>query len=423
MTPDDTAPDPGARRLVIEAIGARADGIARDAQGRAVFVPFALPGETVEIDDAGAGRVVGPPAPARAAPPCPHFTVCGGCLAQHMPDAVYADWKRGLVVACFAERGLAAAPVGALVRLAGGTRRRAVLTARRTQGAVALGYHARRSHDLVDIAVCCVLEPEIVRVLPALRSLVAILAVKEARLTVLATPAGLDVAVAADLARVTPEISSALARLAEGHRFARISLDGNPILVRAMPALDIAGVAVTPPPGGFVQAVAAAEEAMRGLVQTGVGNARRVADLFCGVGAFSLALARTARVRALDSDKAALATLSHAARHAQGLKPIEVLARDLFREPLAPGELAGLDAVVLDPPRAGAEAQAQALSVSDVPLVAYVSCNPATLARDARHLTAGGYAIEAVTPIDQFLYSDHVEAVAILRKPARRRRR
>ena len=422
MTDDETASAPG-KGLTIEALGAQGDGIARDAQGRAIFVPFALPGEVVAIEAEGPARQIGQPSPARAEPPCPHFTVCGGCLTQHMSDALYASWKRDLVVAAFAERGLSDADIADLVRTQGGSRRRAVLTARRVQGQVELGYHARRSHALIDIATCPVLSPEIVQALGPLRQLVAALGVAEARLTVLATPAGLDIAVAVDLKRIAAETSAAVARLANAHRFARVSLEGNPIVMRAQPSLTIASVSVIPPPGAFVQAVAAAEETMRQLVVATIPSAKRVADLFCGLGAFSLALARTSRVLAIDSDKAALAALAQATRHVQGLKPVEPLARDLFREPLSPLELDGLDAVTLDPPRAGAEAQAEALAKSSVPVVVYVSCNPATLARDARLLVDGGYALGTVTPIDQFLYSDHVEAVSVFRKPARRKRR
>lgn len=422
MSRDPVSPPEGTR-LQIDALGAQADGIARDAQGRAVFVPLALPGEEVAFDASGKAGLASAPSLDRVAAPCPHFAVCGGCLAQHMSDALYARWKRGLVVDAFADRGLADAPIAPLVRIGSGSRRRAVLTAKRARGRVELGYHARRSHDLVDIETCVVLAPEIVRALAGLRSLAGALSAAEARLTILATASGLDISIAADVKRITAEISNAVAALANTHRFARVSLNDSPIVMRARPSLEIAGVAVTPPPGGFVQAVAAAEETMRSLAVAAIPKAKRVVDLFCGLGAFSLALARTSRVLAVDSDRAAIEAMREGARHAQGLKPVDPLVRDLFREPLSAKEFEGFDAVVLDPPRAGAEAQAEALAKSAVPLVAYVSCNPTTLARDARHLVAGGYTLEAVTPIDQFLYSDHVEAVAVFRKASPRKRR
>ncbi|RTL72469.1 MAG: class I SAM-dependent RNA methyltransferase [Hyphomicrobiales bacterium] len=418
----DVSPKAGTR-LPIDALGVQGDGIARDGQGRAVFVPLALPGEDVEFAADGTATVYGTPSADRVAPPCPYFTACGGCVAQHMSAALYKRWKRDIVVAAFADRGLPVDIVSPLVEVAPGSRRRAVLTAKKVQREIRLGYYARRSHDLVDIAECLVLAPEIVRALPALRTIVETLSVPEARLTVLATAAGLDIAVAADVKRISADVSNRIAALANTHRFARVSLEGNPVVMRAEPSLAIAGVAVAPPPGAFVQAVADAESTMRSLVVEAAGKTKRVADLFCGLGAFTLALAQTTRVLAIDSDKAAMDALGKAVRHAQGLKPVEPLVRDLFRDPLGPKELEGLDAVVLDPPRAGAEAQALALAKSAAPVVAYVSCNPTTLARDAAHLVAGGYTLETVTPVDQFLYSDHVEAVAVLRRPATRARR
>jgi 23S rRNA (uracil1939-C5)-methyltransferase len=415
MAADDTT------RLHIEALGAQGDGIAR-VDGAVRFIPLALPGEDVTLDAGGQVAQVLVESPERQAPPCPHFTVCGGCMSQHMAPAIYARWKTDIVREAFRARGIAEPPMQEFVPCAAGSRRRAVLSAARTGGRVALGYHARRSHDLVDVTTCIVLAPAIAEALPALRRMVALLEVDEARLTVLASQAGLDIAVAADPKRLTPAMAASIGTLAAQSRWARVSIDGQPIVTRAAPVLDMGGIAVTPPPATFTQAVTEAEEAMRTRVVAAVGNAKRVADLFCGLGAFSFALSRQARVTAIDTDRPALAALTAAWRQAQGLKPVDVLPRDLFRDPLSPLELKDFDAVVLDPPRAGAEAQAKALARSEIPRIAYVSCNPATLARDVAHLIAGGYALEAVTPIDQFLYASHVEAVAVLSRPRKRRR-
>jgi 23S rRNA (uracil1939-C5)-methyltransferase len=216
-------------------------------------------------------------------------------------------------------------------------------------------------------------------------------------------------------------IMAQLARIATQERIARISLKGEVLIARAAPALAFAGIDISPPPGAFVQAVAEAETAMVAQVLAAVGKAHRAADLFCGVGAFTLPLARSVRVLSVDADQAAVAALAGGVRRAQGLKPVETLVRDLFREPLGAKEMEGLDAVVLDPPRAGARTQCEELARSKVPCIVYVSCNPATLARDARTLVDAGYAIEIVTPIDQFLWSSHVEAVAVFRRPRRAR--
>jgi 23S rRNA (uracil1939-C5)-methyltransferase len=202
--------------------------------------------------------------------------------------------------------------------------------------------------------------------------------------------------------------------MAERAPFAEVSLEGDIVVSRSAPRLTMSGVAVTIPPTAFVQAVGVAEARLADLVVDGVGKARRVADLFCGLGPFSFTLARRAKVLAIDSESTAVTALAAATRHATGLKPIETRTRDLFREPLARKELEGIDAVVLDPPRAGAQAQAEMLARSGVPTVVMVSCNPATMARDCRILVDAGFDLGAVTPVDQFLYAPHVEAVAVL---------
>jgi 23S rRNA (uracil1939-C5)-methyltransferase len=361
-----------------------------------------------------------------------------------MGDRLYAQWKRDIVVAALRSRGLEPA-VAPLRRVPAGSRRRAVLTARRADGGIELGYHRRRSNDLVDIAECPVLVREIVAKLPALRAIAALLPVPEVRLTVLATPAGLDVSAEAGGHRGTPtgrkgeaggihkggpplgrDAVAALARVATRSGLARITVGGETLVELARPFLGMGAADVAVPPGAFVQAVRQSEESLRELVLSAVAGARAapkgVADLFCGVGTFTLALARRARVLALDSHAAALAALAAAARHAQGLKPIEAEVRDLSREPLTARELEPFDAVVLDPPRAGAQAQARELARSGVETVVAVSCDPGTLARDAHILTDGGYAIASVTPIDQFVYSAHVETVTVLKKRAPGRR-
>jgi 23S rRNA (uracil1939-C5)-methyltransferase len=252
--------------------------------------------------------------------------------------------------------------------------------------------------------------------LPALRAIAAALPAREVRFTVLSTPAGLDVAVEAGGGRLEPAAAGAIGRIAAEHRLARIAIDGNIIIERTAPELNVAGVDIAVPPGAFVQAVEEAERAMASLVVRAVGPARRVADLFCGAGTFTFDLARRARVLALDRDRAAIAALAAAARRAQGLKPIEAGFRDLFRTPLSARELQDFDAVVFDPPRAGARTQAEQVARSRVPTVVAVSCDPGALARDLRLLVDGGYAIDSVTPIDQFLFSAHVEMVAVLRR-------
>jgi 23S rRNA (uracil1939-C5)-methyltransferase len=400
--------------LDIARLGAQGDGIAEAGSGPR-YVPFALPGERVRLTANGMPDVVSSASSDRVAAVCRHFGTCGGCVAQHMSDRLYTGWKRSIVVDAFRHHGLHA-EIEPLRRISLGSRRRAVLTARHeTSGAVALGYHRRKSTDLIDIEECPILEPAIVARLGALRSIAAALPGRDIRLTVLLTHGGLDVSVNHD-GRLGPDAIAGLAQIAAAHRLARITVNGEVVMERAAPALSFSGVDVVPPPGVFVQAAEAAELEISRLVVDAVGRSKRAADLFCGIGTFTLPLARLSRVLAVDGDQASIAALDAAARRAQGLKPIETKLRDLFREPLSARELKDFDAIVFDPPRVGAKAQAERLAQSLVPLVVAVSCDPGTLARDLRILVDGGYSIETVTPIDQFLFSAHVEAVAVLRR-------
>jgi 23S rRNA (uracil1939-C5)-methyltransferase len=293
-----------------------------------------------------------------------------------------------------------------------------VLFAVRDKGGLRLGFREEGSHALVDIAECPVLAPAIVNALTTLReiSVASVPEGGEVRLTVTATAAGLDVAIEAEGVVAGAGDAARLAGLAARAGVARLMLNGDLIALRATPALTFAGVDVRLPAGAFVQAVPEAEAIMTGLLVAATAKARQVADLFCGIGTFTLPLARKARVLAVDGNRAAIAALKDAALRAPGLKAIEAKVRDLAREPLSRKELAPFDAVVFDPPRAGARAQAEALAKSKVGVVIAVSCNPATLARDARILVDGGYCIDRVTPIDQFVFSAELETVAVLRR-------
>jgi|CXWK01.1.fsa_nt_gi 23S rRNA (uracil1939-C5)-methyltransferase len=406
-------------QLTIARLGAQGDGVA-EAGGGQVFVPYTLPGERVTIEPEGAGRArlvaIEAASPDRVPPVCRHFGRCGGCAVQHVAPSLYRAWKRASVAAAFSARGLEA-NIGDLIE-PNGLRRRATFSARRTSAGTMLGYHEAASHELVDLAECPVLEPAIVSALPALRALVAPLMPRkgEARVNVTMTNGGLDVAIADVERELTAELRTYLASLAERARIARLSIGRDPLFASLAPELTFGTVDVQPPPGAFIQAVAAAEDAMAGVMLAAAGKSKSVADLFCGIGAFTFRLAGRAKVFAADSEPEAVEAIAKAVKTARGLKPITVIRRDLFREPLSPLELKDFDAVVFDPPRAGAEAQARMIARSKVKTVVAISCNPATLARDARILVDGGYAIESVTPIDQFRYSAHVEAVAVFRR-------
>lgn len=409
--------------LTIERLGAQGDGIARTAKGP-VYVPFALPGETVNAaveGDRGTLIAVMEPSALRVEPPCRHFGACGGCALQHLEDGAYREFKRGRVAEALARERLEA-EIDALVPCPPASRRRVTLAARRTERGMLLGYYRMNSHQIVDVEECRIALPAIEAALPLLRDLAGIVAAtaKPFAVTVTATGTGLDAAFSGS-GGVSDAARREAARFAIEARLARLSLDGETVVEPLRPRVSFGETGVTPPPGGFLQAVAGAEDAMATLVAGHLEPARRVADLFAGAGAFALRLARRAEVHAVESDQAALAALDRGFREARGLKRVTAERRDLFRRPLTAKELNEFGGVVFDPPRAGAEDQSRQIAKSGVPLVAAVSCNPATLARDLRILVDGGYRIARVTPVDQFLWSGHVEAVALLEKLRRRR--
>ena len=400
--------------VTITGLGAEGDGAATTAGGAQIFIPQALPGEKWRFEEGYAAE----PEDLlldRRRPPDPNDEPCGGCVARHMPLAMYRDWKVEFLVRALRQHGVAA-EIQPLVAVPEHSRRRATFNARREAGAVRIGYHGRRSHDLVAADDCPVLDARIVALLPALADLasVAMSGTDTTRVVVTMTDTGADVDVEGDETGLTARLRTRISDIAAMARLARVSIGGMPVIVRQAPVLHFAGKAVTPPPGVFLQALPQSEEAMIDLVTAGIGKSKTVGDLFCGLGTLTLPIARKARVMAFDSDRAAIDALNEAQRKNQGLKPITAQVRDLFSDPLAPLEMKDLDAVVLDPPRAGAKAQCERLAKSKIKRVVMVSCNPATLARDLRILIDGGYRLDAITPIDQFLYSPHLEAVAVL---------
>ncbi|WP_051341336.1 class I SAM-dependent RNA methyltransferase [Azospirillum halopraeferens] len=426
--PDRVAADRVAAERAVEvtigAVGARGDGLA-ELDGTRLFVPLTVPGDRVRVrpgESRGDGvraelLEVLEPGPGRGTPACRHFGTCGGCTLQHLDDAAYAAWKLEAVHAALARAGLEGVPVAPLARTAPGGRRRARFAALKRGKRVWLGFNERASHRLVDLEVCPVLAPRLAALLPPLRAaLAAVLPDGGACDVVAADPEG-----GIDLLLVGPRRLARAARerltaLGAEHGIARLSWQPDdrgvpePVAHLRPVTVRFAGVPVVPPPGGFLQASAAGEAALTAAVLDAVGDgARRVADLFAGIGTFAIPLAQRSSVHAVEGDGAAVAAL---ARAAGGLR-LTTERRDLFANPLTAKELARFDAVVFDPPRAGAAAQAAELAAGKVPLVVAVSCNPATFARDARTLADGGYALRRVYPVDQFLWSAHLELVGV----------
>ena len=398
----------------ITGLGAEGDGAATTAAGEQIFVPQALPGETWRVEEGYAPEPV-TLLPERRRAPNADDEPCGGCVARHMPLAMYEAWKREFLVRALRQSRIEL-DVQPLITVPEHSRRRATFNARRMKGAMHIGYHGRRSHDLVAAEDCPVLDRRIVELLPALAHLAAIAAGQEevARVAITLTDTGADIDVEGNERALNAAARAKIGEITASAKLARVSVGGVPVIERQKPVLHFAGKAVTPPPGTFLQAVPEAERVMIDLVTSSLGKAKLVGDLFCGLGTLTLPIAQKARVMAFDADRNAIAALDEALRKNQGLKPTTTRARDLYHDALSPMEMKDLDAVVLDPPRAGAKAQCERLAQSKVKRVVMVSCNPATLARDLRILIDGGYRLDAVTPIDQFLYSPHLEAVAVL---------
>lgn len=391
-------------------LGHAGDGVTADGR----FVPLTVPGDVVRITQngnrAGVEEVISP-GPARITPACRHFGRCGGCALQMMEHDAYLAWKREQVVAALHQRGFDDPPVGAIRAVPAQTRRRAMLKCRKAGHQLLLGFYEADSHRLVDIAECPVLVPEITALLrPLKHSLGRILnSGEQMELHVTASDTGLDLSL--KLARRRdPDLLMEFSRLAAELNLARLSWNGETVAVNTVPALRIGRFSVALPPEAFLQPSKKGEELLQHLVSEAAGAAKRVADLFCGCGTFAFSLAGRAQVTAIDGGAAQIVAVNAAARES-GAR-VEGHTRDLFRRPLIAAELAPFDCVVLNPPRPGAPSQVHNLAESDVPSVLYVSCNPASFARDARILCDGGYCLMRVEPVDQFLWSPHVELFA-----------
>lgn len=413
--------------LDILEVGARGDGVA-DLEGKRYFVPYCLPAETVEaepLDRRGDGIAcelleVLAPSRHRETPPCAHFGTCGGCALQHWRRDIYTSWKSELISKALEQRGVKAPRFEAPVGCEPGERRRADIVLRREGKRILAGFHERASQSVVDIGACVVASPRINAAIATLRSAMASILRDgtSADAVVNETDTGLDVLIRPHRRfDLTLPIREMLIALAESADFARVSWGdrarAEPVVVRRTPLLVLGDATVEPPPGVFLQATKRAELVMRAGVTAWAGEGATVADLFAGIGALSLGKAGKASL--FESDKAAVAAVDAGLRKG-ATNRATVQLRDLFRNPLRPPELAAFDAVVLDPPRAGAAAQCTELAASTVKRVVYASCDPASFARDVRTLQDGGYRLEKLMPIDQFLWSAHVELIALLTK-------
>jgi 23S rRNA (uracil1939-C5)-methyltransferase len=408
--------------LTVEEIGAHGDGVAR-RDGDTVFVPYTLPGDHVSARRIGPDHALPQDWIARGIAPhpprCPHFGSCGGCALQHLQDNAYAAWKLTQLETALARRGFGSVEIMPLVRARPAERRRAEFAAIRTAAQTIIGFHAYRSRTVVDMQDCAVLAPAIVALLSPLRNFLhrALPKTRTADILVTQTETGLDLLVshAPPPERTEREAIAAFAAAQDLARIAwRVRGETPEILVqRRVPQVRFADIAVDLPPGAFLQATRSGEDAIVAATLQGTAGAGRVADLFAGCGTISLALSARFRVHAVEGAKDLADALTAAGRRAQRAGRLTVEMRDLSRRPLLPEELESFDAVVFDPPRDGAAAQALEIARSKIARVVGVSCNPATFARDARILVDAGFRLLRVTPIDQFLWSPHLELVGV----------
>lgn len=397
-------------QVIIERLGHQGDGIAPGP----VFVPGTLPGEVVEGEIAG-GVMAAPriltPSDQRVTPPCRHARACGGCQVQHARPDFVADWKEGVVRQALAAHGLEVGflPIATSPEQ---SRRRAAFSARRMKKGTLAGFHRKGSDVLVEVPDCRVIDPALATALPLVDALAQLGASRKSELSVLVTTSlgGLDVAVSGGK-EADAAFQQQLAELARTYDCARIAW-GPEVLTRRPPAQRMGAAQVVPPPGAFLQATPQGEAALLADVLDHLEGATHVADLFAGCGTFALPLAERAKVLAVEGDRAMIDALDRGWRHAEGLRHVTTATRDLFRNPLLPEELRRFDGVVIDPPRAGAEAQTSQLAAARVPRIAYVSCNPVTFARDAATLVRAGYRLDRLRVVDQFRWSTHVELVA-----------
>lgn len=395
----------------ITRLGHQGDGIADGP----VYAPRTLPGEVVSgrlLDQFLTDIRVETPSDQRIKAPCRHYKSCGGCQLQHAADGFVADWKVEVVRTALAAQGLEALmrPIHTSPER---SRRRATIAVRRTKKGTLAGLHGRASDTITEISDCHLLDPALIAAIPVAEALAILGGSRKGVLAVTLTlsEAGLDVAVKGGKALDGP-LESALAQATEKHGLARLSWDGEVIAMRQPPVQRFGQANVVPPPGAFLQATKDGEQALLKAVSEAVGGSKRVVDLFAGSGTFSLPLAEGAEVHAVEGEAAMTQALDQGWRRAQGLKRITTEARDLFRRPLMPDELKSFDAAVIDPPRAGAEAQVAELAQALRPVIAYVSCNPVTFARDAKILVNAGYTLEWVQVVDQFRWSSHTELAA-----------
>lgn len=407
--------------LEITEIGAGGDGIAKDGDDL-YFVAGTCPGDRVSVKIGEEKRhgitaelvEVIKPSKDRIAPPCQHFGICGGCSLQFLSDDAYSDWVKFKVENALAHQTLSHVTVLEPTISPAHARRRVALKAMNAGGRILLGFNEKQSNTLVDLKECTISDPAVAEIIPKLKLVLkdVIPAGKPSNVHITRTYTGLDILVETKKT-LTLDARQTLVEFANKYNIAAIHVDdggfNDPVIILREPLMKFGSVQVSLPPAAFVQATPDGEAALVKFVTEACRGAKRVADLYAGIGTFTFPLAANSQVLAIEGAKAAHAALKAGANRAQGLKHIITDARDLARRPLSEKELDAFDVVVLDPPRAGAKDQIERIAHSSVNKVVSISCSPDTFARDARILCEAGFTIKEVQPVGQFRWTTHVE--------------
>jgi 23S rRNA (uracil1939-C5)-methyltransferase len=403
----------------ITELGRRGDGIAKLENGDSCFVPYTLAGETIAIahnENRAEIVEIKKASPDRIEPFCPHFANCGGCATQHVSQTTYKEWKRGIVETALINKGLTS-EIDPLIDAHGAGRRRVTFHAKREKNQVQAGLMKHRSHRILDLDTCPILTPELASGIEITRGFAAFVPSRSKPLDIqlTATENGIDCNIRGS-SEGGSNLFTEIAEIADKYNLSRVTFGRDIVIERHAPIISVDDVKVTLPPASFLQPTADGEQVLASLVIEHLEGATQIADLYCGIGPFALRLAKQSTITAFDNDAPSITALINAVNHVQGLKPITALQRDLSEDPLLPQELNKFDAVVFDPPRAGALAQVEQLAASTINTIVAVSCDPASFAKDAAALVQSGFILECVTPIDQFKYTAHVELVALFKR-------
>ena len=399
---------------IVDRLGQLGDGIIDTPNGE-IFAPFTLPGEHIE-GNVENGRVNSPkiikPVSDRIKPACKHFKSCGGCSLQHASDTVISDWKIRKTQDALSQVNLHP-EFRPIINSKAGSRRRATFAAKRTKKGALVGFHGRASDVIIKISECPISDPILLSGMPAFSQFAILGSSRKAILRISATVSenGLDVKIDNGKKLSATEISK-FAQICNQFKILRLMWNDDVIAQSNPPSQKMGLADVIPPSGAFLQATKSGEAALIKTVLEIIGPSKRVVDLFAGCGTFALPISSKATVHALEGDVNMIAALDSGWRAAGGLHDIKSETRDLFRRPLMPDEFKKIDAIVIDPPRAGAVSQVVEIAKANVGRIAFVSCNPATFARDASILCNNGYNLDWVQVIDQFLWNPHIELVA-----------